>query len=295
VGQIVTVNANGDSCDAFMNIFLDPVFIYPTQNDYRLSWGSPCIDAGNPDPQYNDPDGTISDIGCFFYDQSIPLRILLTPFNTPIEIPAVGGSFDYSIQATNIALLSLNINVWCDVTLPNGSIFGPVLGPVNLDIGSEITIDRERTQTVPAGAPAGTYSYNAYATAGTDTSTDSFTFAKSGTDGLDGMAGWFNTGESFGELLIEDATIPNVYSLEQNYPNPFNPTTSISYQLSAISHVNLSVYDVSGRRVSELINGWRDMGVHEVTFDAAKLASGLYFYRIEAGQFEDVKKMVLMK
>jgi parallel beta-helix repeat protein len=297
VGQIVTVNANGDSCDAFMNIFLDPEFVYPTQSDHRLQWGSPCIDAGHPDPQYNDPDGTISDMGAYFYDQSMPLRILLTPYNTPIEIPAAGGSFDYYIQATNIDPLALNINVWCDVTLPNGSVSGSVLGPVNLDIGSEITIGRERTQTVPPGAPAGMYSYNAYATAGADTSSDSFTFVKLGMDGLDGMAGWFNTGESFDELMPEsdNVFVPEVYSLEQNYPNPFNPLTTINFNLPVASHVKLTVYDLQGRMVSALVNGNREPGKHTVSFDASHLASGMYICRIEAVDYISVRKMVLMK
>jgi len=59
--------------------------------------------------------------------------------------------------------------------------------------------------------------------------------------------------------------------------------------------VNLSVYDVSGRLVAELVNSMRDAGVHEVTFDASNLASGIYLYRIEAGDFSAVRKMVLMK
>jgi len=59
--------------------------------------------------------------------------------------------------------------------------------------------------------------------------------------------------------------------------------------------VKLSVYDISGRQVSDLVNGWRDAGVHNITFDASTLASGMYFYRIEAGEFSDVKKMVLVK
>ncbi len=78
-------------------------------------------------------------------------------------------------------------------------------------------------------------------------------------------------------------------------PNPFNPVTAISYQLSAFSFVNLSVYDVQGRQVAKLVNGWRDAGYHEVTFDASDLASGIYLYRIEAGEFTVARKMVLMK
>ncbi|MFH1736159.1 MAG: T9SS type A sorting domain-containing protein, partial [bacterium] len=86
-------------------------------------------------------------------------------------------------------------------------------------------------------------------------------------------------------------------------PNPFNPTTAISFQLSAISHVNLSVYDISGQKVATLIDGFLDAGYHQVTLDGSGLASGVYVYRLEVSgsgttpttEFEETGKMVLMK
>jgi parallel beta-helix repeat protein len=294
LGVITGVNLNGDPCDDFANIFLDPEFVYPTQNDYRLSWGSPCIDAG----MGTDPDATIADMGAFFYDQSMPLRVLLTPFDMPIEIPAGGGRFDYYIQVTNIAMLSLNVDAWCDVTLPDGSIFGPTLGPVNVDVGSEATIGRERTQTVPVGAPEGTYIYHAYATAGSDTTHDSFAFIKLGSDGSEALSGWFNTGESFIAEDIGGGSTPALrddFALCGAFPNPFNPLTTISYRLPEDTPVELTIYDAAGRLVETLVNGHRRAGSHEATFDATALSSGLYLCRIEAGDFTSVKKMMLMK
>ena len=67
-GLIITVNTNGDSCDTFYNIFLDPLFVDPVNGDFHLQWGSPCIDAGDPATPL-DPDGTVSDIGAFYYQQ----------------------------------------------------------------------------------------------------------------------------------------------------------------------------------------------------------------------------------
>jgi len=89
--------------------------------------------------------------------------------------------------------------------------------------------------------------------------------------------------------------IPEVYSLGQNYPNPFNPLTTISFGLPEAAHVRIAVYDLLGRQVALLVNGYREAGMHEVSFDAADLSSGLYVYRIEAGDFTAVKKMILMK
>jgi len=92
-----------------------------------------------------------------------------------------------------------------------------------------------------------------------------------------------------------DLPQPLTYSLLPAYPNPFNPTTVLSYKLQVASIVNLSVYDIAGRKVAELVNGWRDAGVHEVTFNGSDLASGIYVYRLLAGDFEGSGKMVLMK
>jgi len=90
-------------------------------------------------------------------------------------------------------------------------------------------------------------------------------------------------------------TIPAVFSLDQNYPNPFNPVTSIKYSIPKQTLVKLIVYDVIGREVTTLVNNELKPGNYETTFDATNLASGVYFYRIEAGNFTDVKKMVLIK
>jgi hypothetical protein len=68
LGELVGLNANGDSCDVFSNILLDPLFVDPDSSDFHLTEGSPCIDAGNPDSPY-DPDGTIADMGAFYFDQ----------------------------------------------------------------------------------------------------------------------------------------------------------------------------------------------------------------------------------
>ncbi|MBU1652105.1 T9SS type A sorting domain-containing protein, partial [bacterium] len=89
--------------------------------------------------------------------------------------------------------------------------------------------------------------------------------------------------------------IPEVYSLEQNYPNPFNPTTEIAFNLPAASNVELTVYDTMGRSVATLFSGNLNAGRHLVTFDASHLASGIYFYRIDADGFSDLEKMALLK
>jgi len=89
--------------------------------------------------------------------------------------------------------------------------------------------------------------------------------------------------------------IPTVFSLAQNYPNPFNPVTAINYSVPKQNHVKLVVYDLVGREVITLVNEIKQPGNYSVYFDALNLASGVYFYRMVAGDFTDVKKMVLIK
>lgn len=89
--------------------------------------------------------------------------------------------------------------------------------------------------------------------------------------------------------------IPEVYELSQNYPNPFNPITKINFTLPKNEFVSLRVYDITGREVATLVNEIRGMGIHSVEFDASSLASGAYFYSIQAGDFKQVKKMMLLK
>lgn len=89
--------------------------------------------------------------------------------------------------------------------------------------------------------------------------------------------------------------LPTSYSLEQNYPNPFNPTTQIKYSIAKPGVVTLRVYDVLGRQVAELVNKQQEAGNYVVNFDASRLSSGVYIYKIESGSFNSVKKMMLVK
>ncbi|TVQ69117.1 MAG: choice-of-anchor D domain-containing protein [Balneolaceae bacterium] len=92
-----------------------------------------------------------------------------------------------------------------------------------------------------------------------------------------------------------EADLPSEFGLDQNYPNPFNPSTNIVFQLPVSSRVTLEVYDVIGRRVVTLVDDNLDAGYHEVTFDGTRLASGVYLYRMQAGEFVRTRKLMLVK
>jgi hypothetical protein len=99
--------------------------------------------------------------------------------------------------------------------------------------------------------------------------------------------------EKNGDLL------PSAFGLSQNYPNPFNPSTVISYQLAVGSQVTLKIFDVIGNEVGTLVNEEKPAGVYEVTFNAANLSSGVYFYKLSAtsgaGNFVETRKMILIR
>jgi len=90
-------------------------------------------------------------------------------------------------------------------------------------------------------------------------------------------------------------TLPQRFQLEQNYPNPFNSTTQIAYELPSEEFVSLRVYNLLGQEVAVLVNERRPAGTYTVTFRASELPSGMYFYRISAGEFQQTRKLLLLR
>jgi hypothetical protein len=287
-------------------IAADPLF-FGNPFDYYITWAnypvpdptkSPCIDAGDPTLPV-DPDGTVPDMGAFYFHQEWhDVEITLTPFNPPILIPASGGSFDFNVLITNNEAVPVGLDAWIMVTLPSGTLYGPVLGPVDLTMSGSGSIDRDRTQSVPAGAPPGTYTYSAHVGIFPTTiwNGGGFDFEKLiDGDGIP-VSQWLNTGSSFeGEMALQVPTTPVGFVLLSAYPNPFNPTTTISYSLPEASRIDLTIFDLNGRRIATLVDGWRDAGYHEATFDGSHLASGMYVFTLVAGNFAESGKMVLVK
>jgi hypothetical protein len=124
---------------------------------------------------------------------------------------------------------------------------------------------------------------------------DYFWRVKASNDGGDN--GWseiftFNIGTTVSNELEEK---PTEFSISQNYPNPFNPSTQISYALPEASNVKLDIINMLGQRVTTLVNERKTAGNYTITFDASGLSSGVYFYMIQAGEFTNTKKMLLIK
>jgi len=116
--------------------------------------------------------------------------------------------------------------------------------------------------------------------------------------------GWIelNPDSSFCDLLVtidEDETgadlLPKQFDLSQNYPNPFNPSTTISYALPTDEFVSLTVYNVLGKAITTLVNEQKHAGSYNISFNASELPSGVYFYKLIAGNYVSIKKMLLLK
>ncbi len=238
------------------------------------------------------------------------LEITLIPYNPPIQIPASGGVFSYNINVANNEAAPLTFDGWTTATLPNGSQFGPVLGPINLTLPAGSSLGRDRNQAVPAAAPAGNYSYNGYVGIYSSAIWDSanFPFEKLTTGQGAPVGEWANTGASFDPWIMElGASLPAKLTLHSIYPNPFNPSATIRFELPQAELVRLEVFDCGGRSVGARLaspavgfgesdlQGWHEAGMHEIAFDGSNLPSGIYFVRLTAGDYQAVQKMVLLK
>jgi hypothetical protein len=302
------------------NLDADPFFVMGPGGSHYLSQiasgqivNSPCVDAGDPlsgmitGTTRTDQvqDAGVVDMG-YHYEispTSPQLAVTMTPINPPIVVPANGGSFNFDATVQRTVGPATSFYVWARDRYPDGSYTGNLLGPVQINPPVGVTVTRQRTQVVPSDWPAGLHHYIGYAHTAVSypaTDADSFSWTKS-TAGDGGITVWeaANYGEPFpGEEAIPTGAgsyQPSAFSLLAVHPNPFNPTTGISYELRAASYTSLKVYDISGRLVATLVDGWKEAGTHEVTFDGSGLASGLYMVRMQAGEFSAMKKMMLVK
>jgi len=264
------------------NFLEDPIFVDPHGYDLNLRWHSPCIDAGVPDSL--DPDGTPSDVGALYFNQDVTAIIELSPHNTPIVIPGGGGELLYDGWIFNFSGQSHTTDIWTYVFVPGGQQYGPIDLYEDVRIPLDSLGRNQITENIPRVAPEGDYVFVAYLGDYPSTITDSscFYFAK---DSLFVGVGSDGTGGS----------VPLSCDLSQNCPNPFNLTTVITYELPLVAHVKLEVYNLLGQKVATLVNEEQEAGQRSVSWEASKISSGLYFYKLTVGDFTKTKRMMLLK
>lgn len=282
IGVITGNNINGDPCDIYGNIFLNPLFVNPGDDDYHLQSGSPCIDAGEINAAHIDPDYTITDMGAYFFPQSANFSVDLEPINPPIIIPALGGSFCYNLTIANANSACWILDIWKATILPNGQM---ITLPITSDriFPGNINISRDSLeQNVQERAPAGNYNFIVRLGIFPDTvfTEDALGFAKA---------------EQIDNELLANASGTQINFNMAISPNPFNPITNISYNLLEAGNISLIIYNVAGREVAKLADGFYASGEHSITFNASALSSGIYFAKLSAGNFQQTQKILLIK
>ncbi|TKJ42356.1 hypothetical protein CEE37_01355 [candidate division LCP-89 bacterium B3_LCP] len=248
---------------------------------------------------YSEGIGTGADYATIKYQQSTyGLEVSLHPESSYITVPAAGGSFDFYVTLENYSTSTVPFDIWSLAEKPAGGFTNPLIGPLYVNIGPGVLFtSSDKTQNVPALAPTGTYKYWIYVGDYPSDIWDDDYFEITKLSYGDGavIADWSCYGEPWFDEAKNVSTIPEVYEISGAHPNPFNPTTTITYTLPATANVNLSIYDIRGAVVTSLVDGYRQAGSHEITFNAASLPSGIYLARLESGGQTFVQKLILMK
>jgi parallel beta-helix repeat protein len=277
------------------NIDADPMFAGPHNRNFHLRWHSPCINAG--DPSLTDPDGTRSDIGALYFNQDVLGIVELYPHHTPILIPPEGGDLIYDGWVFNFRGHAGRADIWTYTFVPEVGRYGPLDLYENVRIPTDSLGKDHITQRVPGVAPQGDYVFVAYVGEYPSTIIDSscFYFTKTGS-ATGGIADWESPKRWFdGGLASTGSSLPTCYALGQNCPNPFNATTIINYQLPVDAYIKLDVFNLFGQRLATLVDCTQECGNRSVIWDASGFASGIYFYRLTAGDYTSTSKMVLSK
>ncbi len=254
-------------------------------------------------PGENGRDGRL-----YVYEQNLTTAVVtidVEPTSSdPIVVPAEGGSFAFAATLTNATSETQTVQAWTEATFPDGSIKQPngndLLGPVTVTLAPGQTLTRQLVQEVPAGIPAGSYTYTALIGAFPDApvASDGFPAVKlppTGTRTAPAVTAWrvldaesgspVEAGARWGANTPEapaaaSSATPEAFALAAAYPNPFLARTAIGYDLPGAAQVELAVYDVTGRRVATLVDEPQAAGRYEAAWNAAGLPSGVYLVRL---------------
>ncbi len=232
----------------------------------------------------------------------------------PALVPPQGGSIPFGVLLANTTDAPQTVQVWSEATLPDGSVRGPLIGPVTVRLAPGDTLSRKIEQAVPARAPAGLYFYTGFVGDFPDAPRDSsfFRVRKQAARGVVGpltatawtvidattgspvLAGDRWTSDELPEVA-SSTSVPTAFALAAAYPNPFRSATTLSLDLPEATTVRLVVYDVLGRTVATLVDGELAAGSHALTLDGSALPSGTYLVRLTAGGFAATQRVTLIR
>ena len=290
------------------DISVDPIFIDIVNHDYRLGEGSPGIDAGHPNEEYNDTDGSRNDMGIYGgpYADSSSIFNLGTVLHIPKLSAAPGDTIEIQIMGTNVEGVT---NILGRISFDSDVLSYFYMENANLTRTFSLTRETISSKIVEFSLQSTTGIENVNGAllkinfvvnknAVQSSTIIKFDFASVLNDLSVPKS---NLTLENGEVRLTSIGVknedlnPNTYKLSHNYPNPFNPMTTISYSVPKLGNVRLIIYNLRGQEVARLVDGNILSGWHTVTWNASNVASGIYFYRLQAGDFVQTRKMVLLK
>jgi len=284
---VVKTDANGDSLwtRAYGGEFPDQAYFMQQTEDgnYIITGYTDSFGAGSDDVWLVKVVGEAE-------EPAVTIEII--PDDPPVTVPQ-GGSFGYTGTVTNNTEDPQITDIWVMAVGPEKEVYGPFKEFEDVPLAPSQSRSRHLTQGVPNAAPLGFYNYIAYCGDYPSTVMDSSFFQVEVVEGVgSSQEGWVLTG-SFLEGDLAD--LPSEFALLSNYPNPFNASTVISYELPVSSHVKLEIYNLFGQKVATLVDGEQQAGYRSVVWDASEVSSGLYFYKLTAGDYSATKSMNLLK
>ncbi len=215
--------------------------------------------------------------------------ISMTPDDNPVIVQP-GGSFGFTGIIGNPCDTAITTDIWYGVMYQDNFYQQGYYDDITLTPGEYI--QGHLTQNVPMYAPEDSYEYVAYCGERSDTIDDSayFEFTVSGSSVPGGFSEWALEGN-----WIDMQNIPDTHNLIGCYPNPFNAATTIAYELPSDTKATLEIYNLRGQKVVTLIDGYQQAGKHNITWNAGNYSSGIYFYKLTAGNKTFTKRMTLLK
>jgi hypothetical protein len=271
----------------------------PQAGDWRIEVSADeIIQDGHTETTVLDADYALVASGVA--SSSAPSFIVDLTYQSGSPVPSGGGDVFFDVYVENTGTSAENFDAWLDIEFEGGAPTTVVQRSfTNYQPGW--SINRPNTFfPVPGSYAAG--SYELFGRVGNHPgdvwAEDGFPFVKSGSDADPGFQPFVPDGvpDPFDKIdKVEEPEQPSQYAMVNAYPNPFNPVATIAYHLPQAGKVNLAVYDVSGRLVAQIVDGYRDVGSHEVSFDASHLTSGVYVYKLSVNGLTASGKMMLVK
>ncbi|MCP4633126.1 MAG: T9SS type A sorting domain-containing protein [candidate division Zixibacteria bacterium] len=241
------------------------------------------------------------ELSSWLYSEPVPedVEVTFTPRNAPIIVPRT-GTFRYDIEVKNNTDTTSYVDCWTMLTLPNLASYGPVQLYYDVAFGPNSTSQyNDVGQWIPGYAMLGHYLFwgfiGDYPSSPIDSTYFNFMIVTNINSASRGDNYDWNSSGSFGFEGDIPAALPSKYVLNGNYPNPFNASTVIKFSLPEESKVSLEVYNIAGQRMELLAYNAFPIGDHEITWDASKYSSGIYLYKLTAGDNVFTKRMTLLK